>query len=137
MRSRSGWGPRNRKAASEFPRPWTFFWIRHAILDADYDAAAAQGKTFWVLSKIRTPTPLSGRHLVIVDTGRDARPNWTKSEVTSGASAAAVRKSTWQSGAQGSALGDERCWNGPQRRSSAGRRTVRHDGRAWRIRDHL
>jgi hypothetical protein len=75
------------------PATFDAFLDRHAILDADYDAALAQGQTFWVLSKDRSPTPWSGRYLVIVDTRRDARPDWTKTEVNSEASRGAVRSS--------------------------------------------
>src|SRR5215469_720710 len=75
------------------PASFDIFLDRHAILDADYDDALAKGETFWVLSNSRAPTPWSGRYLVIVDSGRDARPGWTKPEQNPGASRGAVRNS--------------------------------------------
>ena len=53
------------------------FIDRYAILDADYDEAIAQGRRFWVLRPDRTPTPWSGRYLVIIDTMRSSRPEWS------------------------------------------------------------
>jgi hypothetical protein len=53
------------------------FIDHHAILDADYEEAIAEGRNFWVLSKVREPTPFSGRFLVIVDTERIVRPVWS------------------------------------------------------------
>lgn len=35
-----------------------------------------RGRRFWVLRPDRQPTPWSGRYLVVVDTLRDARPDW-------------------------------------------------------------
>jgi hypothetical protein len=86
-------GTAQSKGCIRIPATLNVFLDRHAILDADYDAALAQGKTFWLLLKSRMPTPWSGRYLVIVDTERDARPDWTKTEGNSGVSRGAVRKS--------------------------------------------
>lgn len=55
------------RVAASFNR----FLDRHAILDADYDAALARGETLWVLSPKRMPTPWSGRYLVVVDSEND------------------------------------------------------------------
>jgi len=49
---------------------------RYGLLDADYEAELAQGKSFWVLLPDRTPTPWSGRYLVVVDSQRATRPDW-------------------------------------------------------------
>jgi hypothetical protein len=43
------------------------FIDRFAILDEDYDAKAAEGRHFWVLRGDRSPTPWSGRYVVVVD----------------------------------------------------------------------
>jgi hypothetical protein len=49
---------------------------RYGLLDADYEVELAQGKAFWVLRADRTPTPWSGRYLVVVDSARSVRPAW-------------------------------------------------------------
>ena len=49
---------------------------RYGLLDADYEAGLAQGKSYWVLRPDRTPTPWSGRYLVVVDSQRATRPAW-------------------------------------------------------------
>ncbi|MBH2009539.1 MAG: murein L,D-transpeptidase, partial [Xanthomonadaceae bacterium] len=53
------------------------FIDRHALLDEDYERAVASGDQLWVLREDRTPTPSPGRYLVVVDTGRKARPAWS------------------------------------------------------------
>jgi hypothetical protein len=65
------------KGCIRIPATLNTFIDRHAILDADYEQAIADGQTFWVLPKDRQPTPWSGRFLVIVDTGGTARPSWS------------------------------------------------------------
>jgi hypothetical protein len=50
---------------------------QYGLLDADYEGAMLRGKSFWVLHPTRTPTPWSGRYLIVVDTQRDVRPVWT------------------------------------------------------------
>ncbi len=53
------------------------FIDRYGLLDADYELALANGKKLWVLRPDRTPTPWSGRYLVIVDSGLTERPAWS------------------------------------------------------------
>ena len=53
------------------------FLDRHAILDADYEGALADGRSLWVLSPDREPVLTPGRYLVIVDTQRPTRPAWS------------------------------------------------------------
>ena len=53
------------------------FIDRYAILDADYERALASGHKLWVLSPDRTPTPWSGRYLIVVDSGAARRPAWS------------------------------------------------------------
>ena len=50
---------------------------RYGLLDADYEQALQEGKTLWVLHPERTPTPWSGRYLVVVETLRTERPAWS------------------------------------------------------------
>jgi len=59
------------------PASLNAFIDRYGILDADYEQGLAQGRRFWVLNPSRTPTPWSGRYLVIVDSSRSARPTWS------------------------------------------------------------
>jgi len=50
---------------------------QYGLLDADYEDAVRAGRKFWVLSPQRTPVAGAGRYLVIVDSGRSARPAWS------------------------------------------------------------
>ena len=49
----------------------------YGILDADYERAKANSKHFWMLKPDREPTPWSGRYLVIIDSNRTSRPDWS------------------------------------------------------------
>ena len=53
------------------------FLDRHAVLDADYERAVAQGRSLWVLRPDRTPTATPGRYVVVVDSERAQRPGWS------------------------------------------------------------
>ncbi len=53
------------------------FIDRHGLLDADYEAAALSGEPHWVLRADRAPALFPGRWLVVIDSGRDARPPWS------------------------------------------------------------
>lgn len=74
--------PRLGEAASKgcirIPADFNRLLDRYGLLDADYEAALARGTSFWVLRPERTPTPWSGRYLVIVDSERAQRPAWAK-----------------------------------------------------------
>lgn len=50
---------------------------RYGALDGDYLEKLASGSRFWVLRDDRTPTPWSGRYLVVVDSMADTRPDWS------------------------------------------------------------
>ena len=65
------------KGCIRIPASLNTFIDHYGILDADYEAAMADGRTFWVLLPTREPTPWSGRYLVVVDTKRSARPRWS------------------------------------------------------------
>jgi hypothetical protein len=52
------------------------FLDKYGVLDADYDAALERGGQLWVLRKDRTPTPWSGRYLIVVESDRARRPPW-------------------------------------------------------------
>jgi hypothetical protein len=70
-------GTAQSKGCIRIPASLNVFLDRHGILDADYEEEMAAGETFWVLPKVRDATPWSGKYLVIVDTGRNARPEWS------------------------------------------------------------
>ena len=52
------------------------FLDKYGLLDADYDAALERGVRLWVLRKDRSPTPWSGRYLIVVESDRARRPPW-------------------------------------------------------------
>jgi len=64
------------KGCIRIPATLNQFLDRYGILDADYEHAMAEGKTFWVLRPDREPTPWSGRYLVVIDSNRSERPGW-------------------------------------------------------------
>ncbi len=70
-------GSAQSKGCIRIPATLNAFIDRHAILDADYEDAMKEGKTFWVLAKTRESTPFSGRFLIVVNTERTARPEWS------------------------------------------------------------
>jgi hypothetical protein len=49
----------------------------YGLLDADYESALRAGRSLWMLAPGRTPTPWSGRYLIVVDTGSRRRPSWS------------------------------------------------------------
>lgn len=65
------------KGCIRIPATLNTFIDRYGLLDGDYEQAMAIGKQFWVLRPDRTPTPWSGRYLVIVDSGSIQRPDWS------------------------------------------------------------
>jgi hypothetical protein len=73
--------PRLGRVASEgcirIPATLNVFLDIYGVLDADYEAAVASGKTLWVLNPKRQPVPWPGRYLVIVDTQLTERPTWS------------------------------------------------------------
>jgi hypothetical protein len=53
-------------------------WLDHfGVLDAEYESSTAPGPRLWVLSPDREPVPEAGRYLIVVDTARSARPDWS------------------------------------------------------------
>jgi hypothetical protein len=49
----------------------------YGILDADYERAMASGQHFWMLRPDREPTLWPGRYLVVMDSNRTTRPDWS------------------------------------------------------------
>lgn len=87
-------GERASKGCIRIPAAMNRFIDHHGVLDAAYETALAQGRTFWVLRPDREPTPWSGRYLVVIDSGRSTRPPWAVPPRPSAALLAA-----WPSGA--------------------------------------
>lgn len=58
------------KGCIRIPASLNAFIEHYGVLDADYDGALAEGRTFWMLEPDREPTPWSGRYLVIIDSKR-------------------------------------------------------------------
>lgn len=65
------------KGCIRIPATLNTFIDRYGLLDADYEQALASGKKLWQIRPDRTPTPWSGRYLVIVDSGSTERPDWS------------------------------------------------------------
>lgn len=49
----------------------------YGVLDADYEQALREGRTIWVLDPQREPVLFPGRYLIVVESGRQARPDWS------------------------------------------------------------
>jgi len=72
-------GTRASKGCIRVPASLNTLLDRWGVLDADYDAAAAAtGRAPWVLRPDRITTPWAGRWLVVVETSRSARPDWSE-----------------------------------------------------------
>ena len=50
---------------------------RHGVLDAEYERLAREGNAPWVLDPAREPVADAGRYLVVVDSAREERPDWS------------------------------------------------------------
>ena len=50
---------------------------RYGVLDADYERAQREGSKLWVFDPQRDPVPFPGRYLIVVDTEREDRPQWS------------------------------------------------------------
>jgi hypothetical protein len=69
-------GSAQSKGCIRIPAALNVFLDHYSILDADYEDALARGHAFWVLRPDRVATPWPGRFLVVMDTRREARPDW-------------------------------------------------------------
>lgn len=65
------------KGCIRIPASLVDFIDRYGLLDADYEQALAEGKNLWMIRPDRTPTPWSGRYLVVVDSDSTGRPAWS------------------------------------------------------------
>lgn len=65
------------KGCIRIPATLNRFLDHFGVLDADYESSTAPGPRLWVLSPTREPIPDAGRYLIVVDTVRSARPDWS------------------------------------------------------------
>ena len=65
------------KGCVRIPATLNSFIDRYGLLDEAYIKRAAEGGNFWVLRKDQAPTAFSGRYLVVVDSERATRPDWS------------------------------------------------------------
>jgi len=81
--------PRLGRVASEgcirIPATLNVFLDVHGVLDADYEAAVANGEKLWILKAHRQTIPWPGRKMVIVDTQVAERPVWSPLPTAQGA----------------------------------------------------
>ena len=72
-------GTRASKGCIRVPTSLNTLLDRWGVLDADYDAAAAAtGRAPRVLRPDRITTPWAGRWLVVVETSRSGKPDWSE-----------------------------------------------------------
>ncbi|MDR5762056.1 L,D-transpeptidase [Caballeronia sp. LZ035] len=70
-------GMRHSKGCVRIPSTLNTFFDHHGVLDAQYEARAAEGQSMWILKASRKTTPWAGHYLVVIDTGRKSRPAWS------------------------------------------------------------
>ncbi len=56
----------------------------YGLLDADYEQALRSGRAIWVLDPRREPVPFPGRYLIVVESGRQDRPDWSPAPFVAG-----------------------------------------------------
>ncbi|MBC3916549.1 L,D-transpeptidase [Undibacterium sp. CY18W] len=64
------------KGCVRIPASLNVLFDRYGLLDADYDAALATGRKFWVLDKNRQDNAWAGRYMVVIDSERQEKPEW-------------------------------------------------------------
>lgn len=69
-------GIRHSKGCVRIPASLNVFIDHHGIIDAEYEALVASGKSLWVLHPDREATPWAGRFIVVIDSERKTRPAW-------------------------------------------------------------
>ena len=76
-------GRAHSKGCIRVPATLDRFLDHHGILDANYERAASLGAQSSVLLPDREPARWAGRYLVVVDSERTRRPEWTVGDMTS------------------------------------------------------
>jgi hypothetical protein len=70
-------GSSQSKGCVRIPATLNTLLDRYGVLDAEYELLAAAWRKFWVLKEDRETVADPGRYLVIVDSGRSDRPEWS------------------------------------------------------------
>jgi len=83
-------GQRESKGCIRIPATMNSFLDRHGVLDAAYEEALAEGRTFWVLRSDRQPTAWSGRWMAVIDSQRRERPAWSPAPAAASRATAAI-----------------------------------------------
>lgn len=65
------------KGCVRIPAALNDFIDRYALLDVDYLKRAEEGNPLWILRADRTPTLSPGRYMVVIDSARQDRPDWS------------------------------------------------------------
>ena len=65
------------KGCIRIPATLNRFLDHFGVLDAEYERELQAGRSFWVLDPQREPVEDAGVYLVVVDSGRDAKPPWS------------------------------------------------------------
>jgi hypothetical protein len=70
-------GTTQSKGCIRIPATLNHLLDRYGLLDADYERLERQGHTLWLLRQDRLPVVDAGRYLVVVDSARSERPDWS------------------------------------------------------------
>lgn len=65
------------KGCIRIPATFNRLLDRFGLLDADYEKARREGKHFWALLPDRIAVAGAGRYLIVVDSQRSERPDWS------------------------------------------------------------
>lgn len=65
------------KGCIRIPASLNRFIDQYGIIDAEYERAVREGRPPWVLRPDREPVAEAGKYLVVIDSGRKARPAWS------------------------------------------------------------
>jgi len=70
-------GSAQSKGCIRIPASLNSLLDHYGLLDSDYEQALRDGRTVWVLDPRREPVPFPGRYLIVVESGRQDRPDWS------------------------------------------------------------
>jgi hypothetical protein len=69
------------KGCIRIPASLNRFLDHYGVLDADYEQALREGRSLWMLDPQRKPVADPGRYLIVVDSQRTERPEWSPAPV--------------------------------------------------------
>lgn len=70
-------GTRQSKGCIRIPASVNRLLDHHGLLDAEYERLLRDGQRFWMLREDREPVADAGRYLVVVESARQQRPEWS------------------------------------------------------------